>query len=260
VKPKHVFALTIISVFAVSFLIWMPRASAQRQQDTIAISPTSGPPGTVVTLSIIAGNGWGACFAGDTPLGPVTSAVTYTIPQNVEVGRQIKFFCSSTSTTSTGLIFSNIVWFTITEPPPADSDGDGVPDSQDACPNDPGERQWQGCPDADGDGLPTQNDQCPNQYGPVENAGCPVPPTDVPFTVPSDGPCAIATYGQVVNVRSGPSLEEDVVGSLYAEQLYYVIGQTQRADGTWWQLNNGWVAGFAVQHGGYCAGYPKPAL
>jgi hypothetical protein len=60
----------------------------------------------------------------------------------------------------------------------ADSDNDGVPDSSDACPSEPGQASNGGCPaqDSDGDGVPDTSDGCPSASGPVSNAGCPVPP------------------------------------------------------------------------------------
>jgi outer membrane protein assembly factor BamB len=64
--------------------------------------------------------------------------------------------------------------------PPADSDGDGVPDSQDACPNLPA-NTLNGCPpvgppggsDSDGDGILDAVDACPSQPAPGSANGCP---------------------------------------------------------------------------------------
>lgn len=58
-----------------------------------------------------------------------------------------------------------------------DGDGDGVPDSRDACPNSPaGQRvDARGCPrDGDGDGVSDDQDQCPNTVkgAPVDARGC----------------------------------------------------------------------------------------
>jgi serine/threonine protein kinase len=58
-------------------------------------------------------------------------------------------------------------------PPPRDKDGDGIPDYSDACPDELGLSQFDGCPDRDADGVPDRNDACPDQAGPVENGGCP---------------------------------------------------------------------------------------
>ncbi|SFW41360.1 Outer membrane protein OmpA [Sinomicrobium oceani] len=54
-----------------------------------------------------------------------------------------------------------------------DSDGDGIPDKDDACPNEAGPAELNGCPDRDGDGVPDKDDACPDTPGPVELNGCP---------------------------------------------------------------------------------------
>ena len=65
-----------------------------------------------------------------------------------------------------------------------DTDGDGVPDDIDRCPLDPedkdGFQDEDGCPDADndGDGIVDKADACPNEPGPIENRGCPVTDRD----------------------------------------------------------------------------------
>ncbi len=58
-----------------------------------------------------------------------------------------------------------------------DRDGDGIPDSEDRCPDDPGPPEFQGCPDRDGDGIPDIDDKCPDVPGLPEFDGCP-PPAD----------------------------------------------------------------------------------
>src|SRR5690554_6590871 len=60
---------------------------------------------------------------------------------------------------------------------PADSDGDGVPDSRDQCPGTPAGATVDstGCePDADGDGVPDARDACPNTPAGamVDSRGC----------------------------------------------------------------------------------------
>jgi OmpA-OmpF porin, OOP family len=57
--------------------------------------------------------------------------------------------------------------------PDGDRDGDGVPDSQDRCPDQPGPKELDGCPDSDGDGIPDVDDKCPTVPGPAQNDGCP---------------------------------------------------------------------------------------
>jgi outer membrane protein OmpA-like peptidoglycan-associated protein len=55
-----------------------------------------------------------------------------------------------------------------------DRDGDGVPDSEDQCPDVPGEARLDGCPDRDHDDIPDISDKCPDEPGPATNDGCPV--------------------------------------------------------------------------------------
>jgi outer membrane protein OmpA-like peptidoglycan-associated protein len=55
----------------------------------------------------------------------------------------------------------------------ADTDGDGIYDKQDACPEVPGLEQFNGCPDSDGDGIEDAKDDCPQLAGLAEFNGCP---------------------------------------------------------------------------------------
>ncbi|MCB9540994.1 MAG: OmpA family protein [Myxococcales bacterium] len=67
-------------------------------------------------------------------------------------------------------------------PAPADRDGDGVPDDDDACPDQPA-RTPDGCPapeapaDRDGDGVTDDRDACPDQPARTPD-GCPAAPAD----------------------------------------------------------------------------------
>ncbi|RYC52253.1 OmpA family protein [Flagellimonas olearia] len=54
-----------------------------------------------------------------------------------------------------------------------DSDGDGIEDSKDACPNEAGSKEMNGCPDSDGDGVADKDDACPSTPGLPALAGCP---------------------------------------------------------------------------------------
>ncbi|MEN8186306.1 MAG: OmpA family protein [Bacteroidota bacterium] len=54
-----------------------------------------------------------------------------------------------------------------------DTDMDGIQDSEDACPTVAGLAELNGCPDADGDGIADKDDACPNIAGPAEHNGCP---------------------------------------------------------------------------------------
>ena len=68
--------------------------------------------------------------------------------------------------------------------PDLDNDGDGILDVDDECPNEPedfdGFEDEDGCPDPDndGDGILDVDDACPNEPGPPETNGCPDPDRD----------------------------------------------------------------------------------
>ena len=54
-----------------------------------------------------------------------------------------------------------------------DTDGDGVYDKEDACPEVAGLKSFNGCPDADGDGVKDSDDACPEVAGLAALNGCP---------------------------------------------------------------------------------------
>ena len=54
-----------------------------------------------------------------------------------------------------------------------DTDGDGIYDKDDACPDVAGLEAFNGCPDTDGDGIEDSKDDCPNEAGLAELNGCP---------------------------------------------------------------------------------------
>ena len=54
-----------------------------------------------------------------------------------------------------------------------DTDGDGIYDREDACPEVAGLIAFKGCPDTDGDGIVDASDACPEVAGSVAMNGCP---------------------------------------------------------------------------------------
>ena len=54
-----------------------------------------------------------------------------------------------------------------------DTDGDGIKDADDACPEVAGLAALNGCPDTDGDGIADKDDACPTEKGTKANNGCP---------------------------------------------------------------------------------------
>ena len=54
-----------------------------------------------------------------------------------------------------------------------DQDRDGIFDSEDACPTEPGSVRMKGCPDRDNDGVADKDDDCPGLFGLAALKGCP---------------------------------------------------------------------------------------
>ncbi len=54
-----------------------------------------------------------------------------------------------------------------------DTDGDGIYDRDDACPQVAGLKQFKGCPDTDKDGIVDASDECPEEPGLAALNGCP---------------------------------------------------------------------------------------
>ncbi|MBZ0280404.1 MAG: hypothetical protein K8L97_06660 [Anaerolineae bacterium] len=161
-----------------------------------------------------------------------------------------------------------------TSPPPVvDTDGDGLPDSDDQCPTVPGPRENRGCPaqkpppapvDTDGDGLPDSDDQCPTVPGPRENRGCPVqnpPPSqppvnnplpnnpnavdpqvtapEAPFTpplLPNDRCVVTPLLKSNVNVRAAPDAAAAIIGSLFPGVIYPANGIVINGAEIWLRL------------------------
>lgn len=70
---------------------------------------------------------------------------------------------------------------------PKDTDGDGVPDKTDRCPETPGKVELMGCPDKDNDGIADLDDACPDVAGKPEFKGC--PDTDGDGIIDKDDAC-----------------------------------------------------------------------
>ena len=116
-----------------------------------------------------------------------------------------------------------VKWFPAPEDiytPPVDTDGDGVPDKDDAFPNDPKESK-----DSDGDGVGDNADQCDNESGPASNNGCPVvvPPTDTDGdgTTPTNTPTPPSTpSGNSVTPAATSSTSTTTAGKPAAVAAY----------------------------------------
>jgi outer membrane protein OmpA-like peptidoglycan-associated protein len=70
-----------------------------------------------------------------------------------------------------------------------DTDGDGIADKNDECPKVAGLVQFNGCEDRDGDGIADNKDECPDVAGLAKFNGCPEPDTDGDGIVDSKDEC-----------------------------------------------------------------------
>jgi outer membrane protein OmpA-like peptidoglycan-associated protein len=77
-----------------------------------------------------------------------------------------------------------------------DADNDGIKDSDDACPNVAGSAAMNGCPDTDGDGIADKDDMCVDAKGTKANKGC--PDTDGDSVLDKDDKCT-TTAGSAAN-------------------------------------------------------------
>ncbi|QQR46378.1 OmpA family protein [Myxococcus xanthus] len=106
-----------------------------------------------------------------------------------------------------------------------DSDGDGVPDIRDRCPNEPedidGFQDGDGCPDPDndGDGIPDGEDGCANEKGPKHTKGCPDPNYDTDGDGVVDGEDACVDKPGPKSNKGCPEDENDADGDGIPDKL-----------------------------------------
>tara|TARA_R110000796_G_scaffold183498_2_gene299937 strand:+ start:5470 stop:6810 length:1341 start_codon:yes stop_codon:yes gene_type:complete len=96
-----------------------------------------------------------------------------------------------------------------------DADGDGIEDSKDACPNVAGSKEMNGCPDTDGDGIADKDDACPNEAGTAALNGC--PDADGDGVADKDDACP-SEAGPAAN-KGCPYLDKDGDGVLDKDDL-----------------------------------------
>jgi outer membrane protein OmpA-like peptidoglycan-associated protein len=85
---------------------------------------------------------------------------------------------------------------------PIDSDGDGVPDYIDDCPTVAGLASLKGCPDRDKDGIADKDDECPDVYGLASLKGC--PDSDGDGVADKDDKCPDTPKGVAVDAKGCP--------------------------------------------------------
>ncbi len=97
---------------------------------------------------------------------------------------------------------------------PLDTDNDGVADYLDDCPQVYGLAQYKGCPDSDGDGIVDKNDACPTVRGLAQFNGC--PDTDGDGVTDADDKCPDTKMGYKVD-KAGCPFDNDGDGLVNEE-------------------------------------------
>ena len=106
-----------------------------------------------------------------------------------------------------------------------DTDVDGIPDKDDACPDVAGLKEFNGCPDTDGDGVPDKDDKCPDVAGPAENGGCPWPDTDGDGVLDKDDLCPNEAGPASNNGCPEPNDDDQKRLNQYAKTILFDTGK-----------------------------------
>lgn len=106
-----------------------------------------------------------------------------------------------------------------------DTDKDGIPDKDDACPEVAGLKEFNGCPDTDNDGIADKDDKCPDVAGPAENGGCPWPDTDGDGVLDKDDLCPNEAGPASNNGCPEPNDDDQKRLNQYAKTILFDTGK-----------------------------------
>jgi outer membrane protein OmpA-like peptidoglycan-associated protein len=130
----------------------------------------------VIDPSIHVGGGY--TFFGDASAGTVNGGLglTFWVTEHVGLSLQstLKYSFDDTTTPNVDVptVMQHFAGLTF-KFGGKDTDGDGIYDRDDACPEVPGLKEFMGCPDTDGDKIADKDDACPEVAGLAEFNGCP---------------------------------------------------------------------------------------
>ncbi|MBL8133146.1 MAG: SH3 domain-containing protein [Anaerolineae bacterium] len=164
-----------------------------------------------------------------------------------------------------------------------DADGDGLPDTADRCPNEPGPRENGGCPvqsgpppaDRDGDGVLDFVDGCPDQAGTGFTNGCPV--EAIPILTVEAPPVLIMVWDSTdvcmfgvpmnasanVNVREEPTTSSAILGQMQPGDQFEALLRDYDENNDIWIYGEalagiyGWVFGDLLINNGQCVNLPQ---
>jgi iron complex outermembrane recepter protein len=119
-----------------------------------------------------------------------------------------------------------------------DTDGDGVADKEDACPQVAGPKVLGGCPDGDGDGVADKDDKCPAEVGTAKYSGCPMPDRDNDGVADEADKCPDAA-GNAVN-DGCPVIKEETVRKIAvaAQNIQFAPGSAKLLAKSYKPLND----------------------
>ncbi|MEL1241233.1 OmpA family protein [Flavobacterium flavipallidum] len=118
-----------------------------------------------------------------------------------------------------------------------DTDGDGIYDKEDACPEVAGLKQFNGCPDTDGDGIIDSEDACPEVAGIAALKGCP----DADGDGITDAEDACPNVAGLASLKGCPDADKDGVADK-DDKCPNVAGPKENAGCPWPDTDNDGVA------------------
>lgn len=133
-----------------------------------------------------------------------------------------------------------------------DADGDGIRDSEDACPDEAGPAHTKGCPDNDNDLVPDHLDKCPTKPGSPDHHGCPDSDGDGVYDdvdkcpgVAGDGEDGCVTQGEIVQgSRVMPQrMTQEAVAALSGEGECGNTQATEKSKSFWGIFVAGFIGG-----------------
>ena len=164
----------------------------------------------------------------------------WNIARKVQIGLAVGSGVISTLGTPDLRVIFRVAYAPIRQLRPGDTDGDGVADAEDLCPNQEGMPsrigRSNGCPDEDADGVPDAEDLCPRvaagPHGSRKAAGCPSEDRDDDGIADAEDLCPDKGSGTAPDPRARgcplPDLDSDGIPD--AEDLCPNAGSGARPD------------------------------